>query len=403
MTNTPLDTSGQNRSPERTEVSVYSVWAHRRDVTITVFLWIVLAVAAFWATSYVIRPLLIVALAAVLAYAVTPVVRRLARVIPLPIAITIIYLALVGVVGGVGYLFVTNAIAELSALANQITHLLTPAIPGTPSPLSQQLEQLGLSQTQIQDLSQRAVEQLQNAAQNAIPLLGGVANGLVTAVLDIVLVLVLSLYFLVSGPRILSWLRRNAPIKQRGRLTGVLSTLQQVLGGYLRGQLTLSTLIGALVGGGMFLLHVPYAVLLGLLAFMLEFIPTLGTLLSGVICVIMALTQGWVLALVVLGYFVVIHILEGYVVAPRVLAKAVGLHPSISIIALLIGAQVFGIWGALFAAPVAGLLQVLLAAIWAEWRQAHQNQFPDEFGAPLVPVTTGEVLAPHSSASVPTP
>jgi len=126
----------------------------------------------------------------------------------------------------------------------------------------------------------------------------------------------------------------------------------------------------------MYFLQVPYAALLGLLAFLLEFIPTLGTLLSGVICVLVALTQGWVLALIVLGYFVLIHVLEGYVVAPRVLAKAVGLHPAVSIIALLVGAELLGVWGALFAAPAAGLLQVLLTSLWQGWRHDHPLQYP---------------------------
>lgn len=111
---------------------VYPAWARRRDVTITLFLWVVLAAATIWAAFYIIRPVLIVVLAALLAYAVTPLVRRLARLIPLPIAIALVYLVLVGLVGGVGYLFVSNAVTELSALTNQVTHLLTPARPGAP-------------------------------------------------------------------------------------------------------------------------------------------------------------------------------------------------------------------------------------------------------------------------------
>lgn len=406
MNGTPQPTTNFKPSRSRAEVSTYPVWAHRRDVAITLFLWGVLAVAAVWAASYIVGPLLIVVLAALLAYAVAPVVRRLAQRIPLPLAIALVYLALVGLVSGVGYLLVSNAITELSSLATQITHLLTPGSPGAPTPLAQQLERLGLSQAQIQDLSQRAIQQLQNAAQNALPLLGGVVNGLATALLDVVLVLVLSVYFLVAWPRFLGWLTQSAPIKQRGRLAFVLVTLQRVIGGYLRGQLILSTLVGALVGGGMYLLHVPYALLLGVLAFLLEFIPMLGSLTSGVICILVALTQGWLIALLVLGYFVVIHILEGYIVAPRVLAKAVGLHPAISIIALLVGAQILGIWGALFAAPLMGFIQVLFTAAWVEWQHDHLSQFndkvdkPDKMGAapaPLAPVTpdrTADILAP---------
>ncbi len=406
MNGTPQPTTNLKPSRSPAEVSTYPAWAHRRDVAVTLFLWGVLGVAMVWAASYIVGPLLIVVLAALLAYAVMPIVRGLARRIPLPLAIALVYLILVSLVSGIGYLLVSNAISELSSLATQITHLLTPGSPGAPTPLAQQLERLGLTQTQIQDLSQRAIQQLQNAAQNALPLLGGVVNGFFTVLLDVVLVLVLSIYLLVAGPRFVGWLSQSAPAKQRGRLAFALVTLQRVIGGYLRGQLLLSTLVGTLVGGGMYLVHVPYALLLGVLAFLLEFIPMLGTLTSGLICVLVALTQGWPIALFVLGYFVVIHLLEGYVVAPRVLAKAVGLHPAISIIALLVGAQLLGVWGALFAAPLVGLLQVLFTATWVGWRHDHPNQFADSVGkagaddAPLVSLAPVASLMPGRTADI---
>ena len=93
---------------------------------------------------------------------------------------------------------------------------------------------------------------------------------------------------------------------------------------------------------------------------------------------------------------VVIHLLEGYVVAPRVLAKAVGLHPAISIIALLVGAQLLGVWGALFAAPLVGLLQVLFTAMWVGWRHDHPNQFADDVDKPAL---SPAALAPVTSAT----
>jgi uncharacterized membrane protein YraQ (UPF0718 family) len=80
-----------------------------------------------------------------------------------------------------------------------------------------------------------------------------------------------------------------------------------------------------------------------------------------------------------------------------VLGKAIGLHPAVSIIALLVGTEVLGVWGALFAAPVAGLIQVFLAALWLEWRQAHPTLYPEEFGVPLAPVTTAKAVAPGSA------
>ena len=89
------------------------------------------------------------------------------------------------------------------------------------------------------------------------------------------------------------------------------------------------------------------------------------------------MTKGWILALIVLAYFVIVHVLEGDVVGPRIVGKAIGLHPVVSLVALIAGGELFGIWGALFAPPVAGVIQALLVAIWSEWRETH----PDEFQA----------------------
>lgn len=74
-------------------------------------------------------------------------------------------------------------------------------------------------------------------------------------------------------------------------------------------------------------------------------------------------------------YFVIVHVVEGDVLGPRVVGKAVGLHPVISLAALIAGAELFGIVGALFASPVAGVLQALLVAIWVEWRATHPKDF----------------------------
>jgi predicted PurR-regulated permease PerM len=132
------------------------------------------------------------------------------------------------------------------------------------------------------------------------------------------------------------------------------------------------------VGVGMQLLGLPFATLLGVLAFFFEFIPFLGPLFSAVACLLVGASLGWVTMALVLVYFVFIHIIEGYVVGPRVLGRSLGLHPAISIVALLVGGEVFGLWGALFAAPIAGIVQVVLSALWTEWRESHPTQFPDE-------------------------
>jgi predicted PurR-regulated permease PerM len=381
----PTLPTGQTGPTGQTLVSAQE-WTRRRDIILTILLWALAVGMVFWLFSHIGRVILLLVISGLIAFALAPFTKLLARLVPRPLAIILVYGVVLGTIGGLGYLVVQAALSEGTVLTTQVQHFLSSGPHGAPSPLVQQLKQLGISQQQIQDLT----SQLEGQAQMAVPLLGQFVNDTLSVIIDIVLVLVLSIYLLVDGTRFGTWLHTNAPINQRPRVVFLISSVQQVVGGYIRGQLVLSTLIGLLVGLGMLALQVPFAILLGLLAFVLEFIPTVGTLTSGVVCILVAATQSWLLALLVLAYFVIIHVLDGYIVAPRVLGKAVGLHPAISIIALIVGADLFGLWGAIFAAPLAGLLQVLLAAAWQAWREQNPSQFSATFGPSLVPVTTAE-------------
>lgn len=374
----------QNTAEEQGRVRANQRWGRRRDIVITVLGVLVIVAVLVWATAHVAHALLVVVVAALLAYALFPVVTMLARYVPRAVAILVVYLAVVSVIGAIGYLVITTAIEQITALTHQITLLLSPSANTSNSPLARQLRGLGITQAQIRAVGDQVLAQAQIVLNSAVPVLEGVFN----AVLDIILVTVLSIYLLIDGHRVIQLARASVPIKHRARVTFTLTALERVVGGYIRGQLVLATLVGLLVGLGMMVLRVPYAVLLGVIAFVLEFVPILGVFISGAACVLIALTQSWFLAVLVLVYFVVVHVIEGDIVGPRIVGRAVGVHPAVSIFALLAGAELFGIWGALFASPIAGLLQTFLSEVWREWREFHAGQFPEEFGAPLVPVTT---------------
>ncbi len=346
-----------------------TTWARRRDIPIAILAWIALVFVVLWGAGHIVRTILLLIIAALLAYALAPGVKILQRVMPRFLAILIMYLLVFGAISFLLYLIITTAIAQVGSLATNIQKLLTPSTAGQLSPVEQTLNSLGISSEQIASFRTQITSRLEGVAGSAVPFLTGFFN----TTLDVVLVAVLSIYLLIDGSRVSTWLRHNTP--QPARTAFVLDTVQRIVGGYIRGQFLLAVLIGVLVGGGMFVFHVPYAVLLGVLAFILEFIPVLGTLISGAICVLIALTQGWVIALLVLIYFVVMHVIEGDVVGPRIVGKAVGLHPVVSLAALVAGSELFGIWGALFASPVAGVLQALIIAIWTSWRTTHPEQF----------------------------
>ena len=347
------------------------IWIERRNIAFTIVCWLFLAVAALWVVAHIIHALLILVVACLLAYALYPLVERLRRWIPRPLALALVYLALLVVFVTFGYFVISSAATQLVLLAAQIRILLSPSAGGGQSPLLALLHTWGISQQQIDDARAQLLDLLQTWTGQIVPVLSGIVNG----VLDTVLVIVISVYLLIDGARVATWANTRTPLPVQGRIQSFLATLQRVIGGYIRGQFLLSTLIGVLVGVGMLLFRVPYAVLLGVMAFVLEFIPIIGTLTSGVICVLIALTQGWLVALLVLLYFVGVHIIEGDVVGPRIVGQAIGLHPVVSIVALVVGADLFGIWGALLAAPLAGVAQAVLIDAWVEWRKQHPEQF----------------------------
>jgi predicted PurR-regulated permease PerM len=351
-------------------------WAHARDVVIVILGWLAITGVVLWAIGHLTTALLLLILGGLLAYVLTPAVAFLSRYMPRWLGIVVVYLIMLALLGSLGYGIVSTAVAQLAGLSKTLPTLLETPNAQHPSPIFNTLHRLGMSDAQIEQGRQQILSYLQGAAATiaaqAVPILTGVAGALV----DIVLIIVISIYLVIDGPSLVRWLRENSPLSQRQRVQFALDVLGTNVGGYVRGELLLATLIGVLVGGGMFAFHVPYALLLGVVAFVLEFIPILGVFISGTACVLVALTQGVWIAIGVLAYFVGIHVIEGDIVGPRIIGRVLGLHPVLAIVALITGADLFGFWGALFAAPVAGVIQSTVVALWTEWRDTHPEEFP---------------------------
>jgi len=106
------------------------------------------------------------------------------------------------------------------------------------------------------------------------------------------------------------------------------------------------------------------------LAFIFKFIPTIGTIVTGFVAVVIALTQSWTLALITLVYTIIVDCIEGYVLSPRIMGRVVEIRPVVSLLAMIAGSEVFGIWGAILAAPTMGLIQTLVGAYLSHHRQS---------------------------------
>ena len=346
-----------------------SRWSAALLLPLTILAWLAVVVVGGWLLGHVAGAVLVLVLGAVIAYALTPVVRLLNRIMPRLVAVLVAYLIGFVVVMALLGLVVVTASAQVHILVVKLPSYFERARQLQPQVLAF-LSPWGVTASDLNSLEAAAVTLLRSAASQ---LAGGAPGAIVTTaslLLDVILMLILSVYLTASGPALARWLHREVPAGETNRRIGVLvAVVNQVIGGYVRGTLAMAVLVGILVGGGMAALRVHYAVLLGVLAFFMEFVPVLGVLISGALCVVIALFQGWVLALVVLGYFVVVHVIEGDVVGPRLIGRAVGIHPAVALVALVAGTEAFGVWGALFGAPVAGLVQAFVMVGWSEYRR----------------------------------
>jgi predicted PurR-regulated permease PerM len=339
-------------------------------IPLVVLAWLAVIVLAVWLLSHVTRAILMLVIAALIAFALTPLVNLLARWLPRLAAIAIAYVVGFIFIFGILTLIVVTAASEVSNLVRHLPQYAAWAQGLQPQALAL-LKPFGVTAAQLSQFEGAAVSALQNLGTTAANDAFGIVTAVVNTIVDAVLVLILSVYVTASGPSLVRWLREQAPFSQQRRTNLFINIVNSVVGGYVRGTLILASLVGFLVGGGMAVLGVRYALLLGILAFFMEFIPVLGVIISGAVCVVLALFQGWVLALIVVAYFVVVHVIEGDLVGPRVMGKAVGIHPAVALLALVAGTELFGIWGALFGAPIAGLIQAIVIAAYREVQAAH--------------------------------
>lgn len=197
--------------------------------------------------------------------------------------------------------------------------------------------------------------EFQAIGSNAISATARVFGGIVATFT----VIVLSFYLLLDITRIRLSIAKLATLKYEKRTLLILDTIEEKLGGWLRGQLVLCISIGIISYLFLTIIQLPFALPLAIIAALFEAIPTLGPILSAIPAVIVALTVSPALAITVaFGYFA-IQFLENHILVPNIMQKAVGLHPIVVILSVLIGGKVLGIMGAFLSIPFVCLLVIL--------------------------------------------
>lgn len=190
----------------------------------------------------------------------------------------------------------------------------------------------------------------------------GVAN-----VFSFLVVILIATIFTVAWPApLVNGFVALWPAGRRGRVREILGELYKTVQRWFLGQLTSMTIIGMLFTVALFLIGIPFALLLGILSGLLAFIPFVGPFISIIPPILLALAQDPILALWVLLAYAVVQFIEGNVIQPVVMNRAVSLHPTVIVFALLIMSTLFGFVGLLLAIPLIAALQVLVRELWIE-------------------------------------
>jgi len=314
--------------------------------------------------------LVIVLLAAILATGLSPVVDRLTRRewtrrrrrVSRPLAIALVYVGLLVALGAIGSLLISPLVVETREIVQRAPELYRQ--------LQEMLTALQQRYTWLPDLTSILNRLPQEAGQlgQYLGAATGVAFRVFGGVVSAVTVLILSIYMLLEGPIIKEGFLRLFPRAHQRRVETVLQHIGQKFGGWLRGQLFLGFVIGIAAGLGTWILGLPYPFLLGVAAGMTELIPMVGPVLGAIPAVLVALFGPTWRLLAVIVLFTVIQQVENNLLVPRVMKQAVGLSPLLTIVAIMIGAQLMGILGALLAVPVAAALQVIVGEIVRTFR-----------------------------------
>ncbi len=337
-----------------------------------------------------------IVLAAILAFLLDPIVSFLCKVVRFPrwAAVALAYITLLFIlvlVILVGIPALVNAIRQANIdVPKLVMHVVITLRQWLESIRSVQVMDFSADLSPIVDPALEALsgvvpprvipspERLLGSLPSALELATGLASTVVSTVLSAILAfiftLIYSIYLSLDMPRISRWIYEVIPPAYRDEMSQLGRMIRQVWIAYLRGQLLLCCIIGVAVGLGTAMLGLRGAVLLGILAGILEVLPTIGPVTAAIPAVLMALVQGstvlpvsnLVFAALVAAFYWVIQQLENNLIVPRVIGNAIKVHPILVMAAVVIGASVAGIFGALIASPILATGRVLAHYVYCK-------------------------------------
>lgn len=308
-----------------------------------------LGIGALQLVRLVARPLAFLVIAIAIAEALAPLVAWLARRVRRSIAIALVFTALAGVLGALGWAVVPVLIGQGQELVQRAPELAA------------RLEELGTPDDS--PLGSGLDDAITAASSRWAGVLFSLPLKVFGALLNVVVVVFLAAYWLVGAPALGRFTLSLLPERRHARAREVLHEAGQAMGGYVRGAAINAVAMGVLAYAGLSLIGVNYALALGVITFLAEPIPIVGPIVAAIPVVAVALLQSPTLALTALGLYFVLQQLEGQLLTPNIMRRQTDMPQTVVLFAVLAGAAIGGLLGVLAAVPLAAGLRVLVVRL----------------------------------------
>lgn len=259
--------------------------------------------------------------------------------------------ALLGITA-IGYLVIPPLVSQVTDFVNAVPDFIDDLTAGR-GPLGFLQDRYQIVDRIRAAINERGVGGVLGLSQPALD----IVRSVVTAVAGVVTIIFLTFFMLLEGPRTISMLLGLLPSEARPRFERVGRDIYRSISGYATGNLAISVVAGVLATIVLFAVGSDYAIALGLVVAVLDLVPLAGATIAAIIAsTVVAIETDWMRTLIVIAFFIAYQQFENQLLQPLVYGRTVQLSPLVVLCAVLIGAQLAGIFGALFAIPIAGSL-----------------------------------------------
>ncbi len=362
---------------------------------------VLLAVFIAVIASRIVSVLVLLFLGILLAESIRPIANKLQTwKIPRGVAVMIVYLLLALVLTGLGLILIPPLVVqvrELDDITVRITDWAQDAVPR----LNQALVAYGV-EDEVRELGTTVTSSI----TQLIGTLAAVPFQVFGFLFGIVSVLVIGFFWMSATDRFNHSVIALLPPRRAEAVRSIAAELSQRAGGWVRGQVILMVFIGTVTFVGLFVLGVPYPLALATWASLMEIIPIIGPFLGAIPAILVAFTISPWIALATAILFVIVQQLENNILVPKVMERAVGLHPILVMVGVLAGGVLYGILGIVIAVPLMAAMQVLVMRLLLPWLVAQMGEEaepavdesevvqPSGDGAPIAESDAAEAVSP---------